>query len=163
MVNPMHAPPSPLPVPPSGGQPAVPEGFEAFERGGPYMALNGPLYRRERDGAFALGLRVERRHVNPMANLHGGMMASFCDMLLVLVAHRQSEALRAHFMPTVSLQLDYLAPAPLGCWIEGTGQLLRATRSLAFVQALVTADGQPCVRASGVLKIGPLIPVDDTL
>lgn len=136
---------------------AVPEGFEVFEMGGPYMAVNGPLYRCREGGPFALGLRVQRRHVNPMGNLHGGMMASFCDMLLAMVAHHQSELLRAHFLPTVSLQLDYLAPAPLGCWIEGSGQLLRSTRTLAFVQALVTADGQPCARASGVLKIGPLI------
>jgi len=141
----------------AGAAPPIPAGFEAFEMGGPFMAVNGPLFKRRRGGEFALGLRIEPRHVNPMANLHGGMMASFCDMLLVLVAHHQSETLRAHFMPTVSLQLDYLAPAPLGCWIEGGGQLLRTTRSLAFVQALVTADGQPCVRASGVLKIGALI------
>jgi len=135
----------------------VPEGFEVLEMGGPFMAANGPLYVRRHGGGFALGLRVGQRHINPMANLHGGMMASFCDMLLAFVAHHESEALRAHFLPTVSLQLDYLAPAPLGCWIEGRGQLLRTTRSLAFVQALVTADGAACARASGVLKIGPLI------
>lgn len=142
----------------ASGRGAVPEGFEAFEMGGDFMAVNGPLFVRRRDGGVALGLRVEQRHVNPMANLHGGMMASFCDMLLALVAHHQSPALRAHFLPTVNLQLDYLAPAPLGCWIEGGGQLLRSTRSLAFVQALVTADGEPCARASGVFKVGPLIP-----
>lgn len=136
---------------------AIPEGFAPLEMGGPFMAVNGPLFVRRDAGGLGLGLRIERRHVNPMAHLHGGMMASFCDMLLVCIAHHESEVLRAHFMPTVSLQLDYLAPAPLGCWIEGRGQLLRSTRTLAFVQALVTADGLPCVRASGVFKIGPLI------
>ena len=31
----------------------------------------------------------------------------------------------------------------------------RATRTLVFAQGLVTADGVPCARASGVFKIGP--------
>jgi len=137
---------------------AVPGGFEPFRIGGNFMAVNGPLHIRRAGADTRLGLRVEPRHVNPMDNLHGGMMASFCDMLLVVVAYAQNTAVHGHFLPTVSLQMDYLAPSPLGCWIEGSGQLLRSTRSLAFVQALVTADGQPCVRASGVLKIGPKMP-----
>lgn len=136
----------------------VPEGFEPFRIGGNFMAVNGPLHIRRAGADSRLGLRVEARHVNPMDNLHGGMMASFCDMLLVVVAYAQSTEVHGHFLPTVSLQMDYLAPAPLGCWIEGSGQLLRSTRSLAFVQALVTADGTPCVRASGVLKLGPQMP-----
>ena len=140
---------------------AIPEGYEPLRMGGDFMAVNGPLFVRRQGDDFSLGLRVERRHVNPMAHLHGGMMASFCDMLLVGIAHHESEVLRTHFMPTVSLQLDYLAPAPLGCWIEGRGQLLRVTRSLAFVQALVTADGTACARASGVFKIGP--PIDQAV
>ena len=139
-------------------QSAVPEGFEPFRIGGNFMTVNGPLHVRRAGADTRLGLRVEARHVNPMDNLHGGMMASFCDMLLVVVAYAQSTAVHGHFLPTVSLQMDFLAPAPLGCWIEGSGQLLRSTRSLAFVQALVMADGTPCVRASGVLKIGPTMP-----
>jgi len=82
-------------------------------------------------------------------------MASFCDMLLPLSVHRKSQAVATRFLPTISLQIDYLAPAPLGCWIEGTAELLRATRTLVFAQGLVTADGTPCARASGVFKIGP--------
>ena len=38
---------------------------------------------------------------------------------------------------------------------SGQGQLLRSTRSLVFMQGLVTADGEPVARASGVFKIGP--------
>jgi uncharacterized protein (TIGR00369 family) len=101
------------------------------------------------------GFRVERRHVNPMNHLHGGMMASFCDMLLPLSVYRKDSAVGPRFLPTISLQIDYLAPAPLGCWVEGDAELLRATRSLVFAQGLVRADGVLCARVSGVFKIGP--------
>ena len=135
----------------------LPEGFEPLPVGGQYMVVNGPLYVR-RSGSFALGLRVQPRHANPMGQLHGGMMASFCDMLLPLSVHAAHEPLRNRFFPTISLQVDYLAPAPVGCWIEGSGMLLRSTRTLMFAQGLVTADGQPCARASGVFKLGAELP-----
>ena len=106
------------------------------------------------------GFRVEPRHTNPMGNLHGGMMATFCDMLVPLSVHRKSDQVSNRFLPTISLQIDYLAPAPLGAWVQGEAEPLRITRSLVFAQGLVTADGVPCARVSGVFKIGPVAPGD---
>ena len=141
---------------------AIPSGFLPLPSGSGFIEVNGPLYLRQQGDQVRLGLRVEPRHVNPMGNLHGGMMASFCDMLLPLSVHYQDATLADRFLPTISLQIDYLAPSPLGCWLEGTGQLLRATRSMVFAQGLVTADGVPCARASGVFKLGPQRPQEST-
>ena len=140
-------------------QAAVPEGFQPLRVGGDFVALNGPLYIRsvaQPDGSKQrhLGFRVEKRHTNPMGNCHGGMLATFADMLLPMLAHRQSPELRNQFLPTVSLQIDYLAPCPLGAWVQGDAQVLRITRNLAFVQGLVTADDVPAMRVSGIFKIG---------
>lgn len=107
-----------------------------------------------------IGMRIEQRHINPLGQLHGGMMATFCDMVLPLGVHFIEQRLASHFLLTVSLQVDFLAPAPLGSWLEGSAELLRATGSLVFVRGLVTADGEPCARSSGVFKIGPQIPPD---
>ena len=140
---------------------AIPPGFVALPTaGGPFIQHNGPLYLRHEGTLVKFGFRVEPRHVNPMNNLHGGMMASFCDMLLPLSVHRQSAEVAHRFLPTISLQIDYLAPAPLGCWVEGEAEPLRVTRSLVFAQGLVRADGVPCARVSGVFKIGPAIAME---
>ena len=141
--------------------PAVPEGFKAREFGGGFIGVNGPLYARRRDGVFHLGFRVEARHCNPMRICHGGMMATFCDMLLPISAHVLSAEIGQRFLPTINLQIDYLAPAPLGAWVQGEAQLLRATRSLVFMQGLVHADDTPVARVSGIFKIGP--PFGDAL
>ena len=61
------------------------------------------------------------------------------------------------FLPTISLQIDYLATVPLGAWVQGEGQVLRTTRSLVFAQGLVQADGKLVARVSGIFKIGPAI------
>jgi uncharacterized protein (TIGR00369 family) len=113
------------------------------------------------DGGIALGFRVEPRHCNPMGICHGGMMATFCDMLLPISAHYLSQEVSRRFLPTINLQVDFLAASPLGAWVEGRAQLLRATRSMVFMQGLVTADGTPAARVSGIFKIGALF--DDAI
>jgi uncharacterized protein (TIGR00369 family) len=107
-----------------------------------------------------LGFRVEARHCNPMGILHGGMMATFCDMLLPISAHALSEQVGRRFLPTINLQIDYIAASLRGAWVQGEAQLLRATRSMVFMQGLVRADGTLVARVSGIFKIGP--PFDDS-
>ena len=132
----------------------IPAGFAALAMGSGFMGVNGPLYLRHEGPLVQIGLRVEARHCNPMGNCHGGMLASFSDMVLPLSIHRKSSAVGDKFLPTINLQLDYLAPAPLGSWVQGEAEVLRVTRSLVFAQGLVTADGEPAVRISGIFKIG---------
>ena len=144
--------------PPVDGAPQAPPGYVPLETGGPFIRHNGPLYLLDEGDAPKFGFRVTLQHTNPMGNLHGGMMASFCDMLLPLSVHRKSAEVANRFLPTISLQIDYLSAAALGAWVEGEAEALRITRSLVFAQGLVTADGVPCARVSGVFKIGPAVP-----
>ena len=120
----------------------------AAELGGRGMGKHRPDYLN----------RVEVRHTNPLQICHGGMLATFADMLLPCIVLYQDDAER-RFLPTINLQIDYLAPAPLGAWVQGEGDLLRRTRNMAFAQAIVSADGTPAMRVSGIFKIGP--PIGD--
>jgi uncharacterized protein (TIGR00369 family) len=137
-------------------QPDIPSGFGPVEIGGPYMALNGPLYAKLEGGRLLMGFRVEMRHTNPLQICHGGMMASFADMLIPCASMYQSDMLR-RFLPTISLNIDYVGAAPLGAWVQGEAQVLRTTRNMLFGQGLVTADGEVALRFSGIFKMGPLI------
>lgn len=144
----------------------LPDGFEAIALGDLFIGNNGPFYLRHEATATGplvqIGFRVERRHCNPMKNCHGGMLASFSDMVLPLSIHRKAAEVGHKFLPTINLQLDYLSPAPMGCWVQGEAEVLRVTRSLVFAQGLVTADGVPAVRISGIFKIGkPFVMPED--
>lgn len=134
---------------------ALPPGFVPEPMGGPFIAANGPFYVCHRGAEVRLGFRVEERHCNPKQVCHGGMLASFCDMLLPVSVHRKSAEVGLRFLPTVSLQVDYMAPVPLGAWVEGEAEVLKVTRAMVFAQGLVRADGVAAVRCSGVFKIGP--------
>lgn len=132
----------------------VPDGMKELSFMG-FVAANGPLWGRldEVDGMTVpvLGFRVEQRHCNPMQICHGGMLMTFADMVLSFACAVAAGGRK--FMPTVNLAGDYVGPAPLGSWVEGRGRLIRQTRNLSFAETLITADGAPCLRASGIMKI----------
>ena len=148
----------PIPDPQAPALPDLPPGFKPIPMGGDFIHHNGPFYLRHEGPLVLMGFRVERRHANPMGNCHGGMLATFCDMLLPISTHRLRPEIGRRFLPTINLQIDYLAPAPLGAWVQGEAQVLRVTRSLVFVQGLVSADDVPVLRTSGIFKIGPEFP-----
>jgi uncharacterized protein (TIGR00369 family) len=130
--------------------PAIPAGFVELPMTN-FVEINGPLYGRWRDGRFTLGLRVERRHCNPLDICHGGMLMTLADMALALGANIQADLKR--FAPTVRLEGDFLEPARIGDWVEGNAEVLRVTRNLVFVQGRLTAGGRPIMRASAILKL----------
>jgi len=143
----------------------IPAGFQAAAIGGAFLAHNGPLYARLDGERFQLGLRIEQQHTNPLGICHGGMLATFADMLLPCVILYEP-GFERRFLPTISLQVDFLAPAALGAWVQGQGEVLRRTRSMVFAQGLVTADGVPALRVSGIFKLGSPIadaPAGDPL
>ena len=57
------------------------------------------------------------------------------------------------FFITVSLTQDFLAPVPLGAWLEAEVKLLRRTRNTMFVQGVFRKGGEPALRASGVFRL----------
>lgn len=130
----------------------VPPGFAPLGIRMGFLESNGPLYLKWADEKVTLGFRVGQRHCNPGNVCHGGMLATFADMLLPIAARLQSRE-EMGFLPTVNLTCDFLAPAPLGSWVEGQAQAVRATRNLLFAQGLATADGTVCLRANGIFKI----------
>jgi uncharacterized protein (TIGR00369 family) len=119
---------------------------------GSFMELTGPLFGKREGAKLVLGFRVQARHCNPADLCHGGMLLTLADMLIGPAA--EFEAQTGRYLPTVSLSADFLAPAPLGAWVEGRADPLRTTAGLMFAQCLITADGNPVLRASGVIKLG---------
>lgn len=139
---------------------APPAGFEPIPIGGTYAMHNGPFFGRWFDDHLQVGFRVGPTHVNPGNACHGGMLATFADILISTAAQYQADIPR-QFLPTISLQMDFMAAAPLGSWVQGQAEILKVTKNLVFSQGLVHADGLLVLRTSGVFRRGPLLP--DTL
>jgi uncharacterized protein (TIGR00369 family) len=95
---------------------------------------------------------VLKKHLNPIGLCHGGMLATFCDVLMPMAVSYETE-MDTGLLPTISLSLDYLAPTPGGAWVEGRTELLRKGSRIVFAQLILTADGKPTVRANGVYSV----------
>ena len=133
--------------------PGIPTGFLPAAAGSGFASRNATFYGQWVNEQLLLGFRVDESHCNMGGVLHGGMLATFADTLLPYAAMYQALGGR-RFLPTISLQVDYLATAAMGAWVQGQAAVLRMTRNMVFMQGLVTVDGAPIARLSGIFKLG---------
>jgi acyl-coenzyme A thioesterase PaaI-like protein len=82
--------------------------------------------------------------------MHGGAMATFADAQIVAVRSYTPDV--SSHTPTITLSVDYLAPAPVGSWLVLTARLLKSTRTLLFTQGLVTIGEQVVARTSAIYR-----------
>jgi uncharacterized protein (TIGR00369 family) len=130
-------------------------GFKVVDIPGAFITELGPIYGKWTGERLLLGFPIEERHGNTMGVCHGGVLATLADMMLPLAALYQMTGER-RFIPTISLSLDYLSPAPIGAWVEGEVEILRETPRMMFGQGIIRADGQSSVRMSGVYRLGDI-------
>ncbi|MDB5680205.1 MAG: thioesterase [Sphingomonas bacterium] len=129
-------------------QVAIPPGFALAPLGKGFSERFGPVYidRLGRRMAF----RVSADHANPVDTCHGGALATFADAHIIAVRAGADEGL-AH-SPTISLSVDYVAPILLGAWVEAAITLVKVTRTMIFIQSLMTVGGEPVARSSAIYR-----------
>lgn len=130
------------------GSDAPPPGFSEAPDQGPFLENAGPLLKREGGGEPVFGLRAEERHANRGGAVMGGMLATFADYALGRAI--EADADDDHTRATVSLTVDYLAPAKPGDWIESRASVDRVGGALAFADCSLTVEGKEVVRARAV-------------
>jgi uncharacterized protein (TIGR00369 family) len=130
------------------GDDAPPPGFSEAPDQGPFLEGVGPLLMSDADGETVFGLRAEERHANRGGAVMGGMLATFADYALGRAI--EADADDDHTRATVSLTVDYLAPANPGDWIESRASVDRVGGALAFADCSLTVEGREVVRARAV-------------
>jgi len=129
-----------------------PEGF-LWEKGrGPFASHIGPFYIKPTDDGFCRGFRVRDYHLNSHGIAHGGLLMTFADGLMGATVWRSTKARSV----TMRMTTDILAMVRPNEWVEGTSHVVRATRSVAFVEAEISSGSRKVLTASAVFKImGP--------
>ncbi len=129
----------------------LPKGYEPFPLFSNFTERNGPLFQRIRNGKITFAFRADARHLNPNEVVHGGWLASFVDVSMAQSALFQIK--RKGIAPTIHLETDFIAPITTGQWVECQASLVNRTHSMNFVEGVVTADGAPVARCSGIFKL----------
>jgi len=136
--------------------PETPAGFVESEPFGPFHELVGPLYETDRDGRSVLGLRVAEKHRNRGASMHGGMFLTLADTAMTHAAAKiRPPEMRA---VTTALSSEIIAAAKPGDWVEAEVEVLKAGRSIIFLNCLVRRDGPDgplLMRCSATFQLVP--------
>ena len=131
---------------------APPPGYALVDLGKGYSERFGPVF-LDRPGC-RMAFRVGEQHLNPVDACHGGAIATFSDAMIVAV-WPGCESGAAH-TPTITLSVDYFAPAQLGELVEAQIELMNQTRTMLFVQSLITVAGRRIGRASAIYRKPPV-------
>ena len=121
-----------------------PPGFKPIVHSSPFGAENGPFFESRNGDSWIRGFRVLERHTNA-----GGMLMTFADVVLAQAVLNQA----GRPAVTVRMTSDFLAPARHGDWVEGTAEVTRVTRSMAFVEGRLKAGSRTLLTASAVFQM----------
>jgi uncharacterized protein (TIGR00369 family) len=125
-------------------------GWHYFPSRDTFDALAGPFYfRKDADGRIRCAFRAEQRHMNAGRRMHGGVLMTFADIALFMLAWESMEGERG---VTVQLDSTFLDAARVGDLVEATGEVTRAGRSLIFARGQICAGERTLFTFSGVIK-----------
>lgn len=130
----------------------VPSGFELIREcaESPFDQVIGEYYMKTTDAESIIGFRVRPHHLNIAGSLHGGALATLFDWQAAAV--KPYLGITKH-TPTISLSVDYLAPAHLGEWLEMHVKAQQRTGRMIFTRAEVFADGRLVGRSNAIYRI----------
>jgi len=137
----------------------VPPGFQRHFRKSPVTDPWEPIYSCSEADNVIIGVRLALQHCNSRGLVHGGVLAALADnaMGLTVVRHARARTdpdARSASAMTISLGVDYAAPAQPGQWLQVTPRIIHLTRTMGFADALLSADGATIARANATFRLG---------
>ena len=97
------------------------------------------------------GFVVEPKHLNRAGNLHGGMLMTFADQSMAMTA-RQATGGKRH--ATIELNIQFIGVGAASAnSSRPIAEVVRATRSVVFMEVKMFVDGRIVVSTNGIWKI----------
>jgi uncharacterized protein (TIGR00369 family) len=125
------------------------DGWKMVETTG-FIQLIGPLWQRKIDGEHEYALVAEDKHHNRRGLVQGGVLMTFADRTCGMTARFVTDK---PTMATIQLDVHFVESGKIGETLISRPRVVRATRSLIFVNTEVTVDKRVIATANGVFKI----------
>lgn len=117
---------------------------------GGFGEFAGPFWQRPAETGFDYGFLADARHKNHRGIVHGGVLMTFADNSMGLTSwYANGEKPQV----TAQLGVQFVAATHLGEFVEARCTVLRTTRTLVFVTALLSVGDRLVLSASGVWKL----------
>ena len=120
-------------------------------RPGSFASATGKLiFRPDGDARAIVRMFPDDSMLNPGGSVHGGAVMSFIDMAM-FSGGRCAGMAEGHYV-TLDCTTHFLGRARAGQPLDAYVELVRQTRSFAFVQGVVRQGGEACYSFTGTLK-----------
>ena len=129
----------------------IPQGFSLLPKGLGFNDELAPIYINGSEEVFRSAIVIQQRHLNPMGICHGGVILSFADFAMAAIL---SHKLQSHGgMPTINMNVDFIAPSNEGDWIEFVLDRLSLTKLMGNVAGVLQGPNGVVARVNGIYRL----------
>ncbi len=126
---------------------SVPEGFKEVGGFAAFATRNGPYFEKIVDEKTVIrAFHPDERHLNGVQYVHGGMLMSFMDSALARTVNHGTGKRAV----TLKMNSEFLSPVKEGDWVEAHCELIRDTRSIAFVRGILMVGKRTVFKADAL-------------
>ena len=125
------------------------DGWAIVETTG-FIHLIGPLWQRAAGDGYEYALATQDKHHNRRGLVQGGVLMTFADRTCGMTARHVTGK---QTMATIQLDMHFVEAGKIGEILVSRPRVVRATRSLIFMNTEVTVDKRCIAMANGVFKI----------
>ncbi|WP_025899128.1 PaaI family thioesterase [Sneathiella glossodoripedis] len=128
---------------------SIPDGFEEVHGHAAFATRNGPYFEKiDTENRLIRGFLADRRHLNGVNFVHGGMLMSFADSSLA----RTINHVTGKRGVTLKMSSEFLRPVKEGDFVEAYCEVTRDTRTLGFVRGILKVGGHPVFRTDAIFQ-----------
>ena len=126
------------------------QNFEQISINPGFMKHNGGLFFRALTKIkFQFKTKITKKHLNKAGITHGGYIASIIDAGAGTAVHRVSDN---KICVTISLDIKFIGSSKFGDQLIGDVKIIKTTKTLVFVNCILTSKKDIIATASGVWK-----------
>ena len=112
--------------------------------------LGGLSFKKIDDDNYEFSGKIQDMHLNTGGIAHGGYLATIADAGMGTAAHMIASGKRC---VTINLEIKFLSPGKLGDDLTGKVQILKKTKTLIFINCIISNSKGIVSSASGTWKI----------
>ncbi len=124
--------------------------FSQISKKSGFMKHNGGLFFRAlTKNRFQFKTKITKKHLNKAGITHGGYIASIIDAGAGTAVHRVADN---KICVTISLDIKFIGSSKFGDQLIGDVKIMKTTKTLVFVNCILTSKKDNIAIASGVWK-----------
>lgn len=115
-----------------------------------FIDLVGPLWQRQNGDALDYAIAAQRKHKNRRGFVQGGLLMTLADRSLGMAA-RIGSGVSA--VVTIQMDTHFIDAAKIGELLISRPRIVRATKTLIFMNTELSVDDRCIAMANGVFKV----------